>query len=70
MSATHHEHAVKGTEGMPESKAKQSVDFAALFHVASDPTLQWPETVQAWGDKFSANQLQVLIAEVLKAAKG
>ncbi len=64
MSATHHEHdephakAVKGTDGMPEAKpkAEQPVDFACLFHVASDSKLEWPKAVQAWGDKCAANQ--------------
>ncbi len=32
-----------------------SVDFATLFHTASDPNLPWPKPVEAWGAKNSAN---------------
>ncbi len=32
------------------------VDFATLFHVASDPKLDWPKAVEAWGAKSPANE--------------
>ncbi len=39
-----------------ESGPRDPVDFVTLFHVASDPKLEWPKAVEAWGAQSPANQ--------------
>ncbi len=37
------------------NRERPVVDFATLFHVASDPKLEWPKAVEAWGARSLAN---------------
>ncbi len=37
-------------------RREPAVDFATLFHVASDPKLDWPKVVEVWGAKSPANE--------------
>ncbi len=68
-----HEHAVKAAhEGYAQATAKAEpelpVDFATLFHCASNETLPWPKAVQEWADKSPANQH--VLDEIHGHAKG
>ncbi len=43
-------------EATIKPEPEPAVDFATLFHCASDETILWPKAVQAWAEKAPANQ--------------